>query len=223
MKFMKECTSTHINSTLKIYIQLKSQHGEPTAVSSISPTWFPPQFVNLASFTANVYNICTVHTFYNGDSFHWMTKEALNAVRLSETKYKVLIKNKKTTTHIQTDNNRYSEHLLGWQIDNTGMYFWRQTGKKKEKRGGESQTFKSILWLLVNSNLNVMLNSWEGWGSNGWGSWWWLFSFVHSRLSCSEHKHVKRQHCPHKTLIMQSKNIPFRSWHSSSVRYCTEP
>lgn len=135
MKFMKECTSTHINSTLKIYIQLKSQHGEPTAVSSISPTWFPPQFVNLASFTANVYNICTVHTFYNGDSFHWMTKEALNAVRLSETKYKVLIKNKKTTTHIQTDNNRYSEHLLGWQIDNTGMYFWRQTGKKKKSEG----------------------------------------------------------------------------------------
>lgn len=51
-----------------------------------------------------------------------MTKEALNAARLSETKYGDLLKNK-TTTHIQTDNNRYFELLLGRQIDNTGMYF----------------------------------------------------------------------------------------------------
>lgn len=51
-----------------------------------------------------------------------MTKEALNAARLSETKYRDLLKNK-TTTHIQTDNNRYFELLLGRQIDNTEMYF----------------------------------------------------------------------------------------------------
>ncbi len=45
-----------------------------------------------------------IGTFYIGDSFHQMTKEALNAIRLSETKNKVLIKNK-ATTHIQTENN----------------------------------------------------------------------------------------------------------------------
>lgn len=51
-----------------------------------------------------------------------MTKEALKAMWLSKTKYKVLIKNKKTT-HIQTDNNKYFEHVLGQQRDNTEMYF----------------------------------------------------------------------------------------------------
>ena len=64
-----------------------------------------------------------------------MTKEALNAVRLSETKYKVLIKNK-TTTHIQTDNNKYFEHLLGRQIDNTEII--SEDKQKKRAKGRQS-------------------------------------------------------------------------------------
>lgn len=64
-----------------------------------------------------------------------------------------------------------------------------------------------------------MLNSWEGWGSNGWGGGrggaGGVFFFFCSLRTILFWAHVKRQRCPHKTLIMQSKNIPFRSWHSS--------
>ncbi len=44
-----------------------------------------------------------------------MTKEALNAVRLTEAKYKVLIKNK-TTTHIQTTANTLNTCLADKQV-----------------------------------------------------------------------------------------------------------
>lgn len=44
-----------------------------------------------------------------------MTKEALNAVRLTEAKYKVLIKNK-TTTHIQTIANTLNTCLADKQV-----------------------------------------------------------------------------------------------------------
>lgn len=69
------------------------------------------------------------------------------------------------------------------------------------------------LFLLANKNLNL----------NSWGLKFkqhrllLVVSLLHAALlSCSEHKHVKRQHSRQKTLIMRSENIPFRSLHSSA-------
>lgn len=105
-----------------------------------------------------------------------MTKEALNALWYSQTQ----THRNKMTSHKQTYENQDFEHLLGRQRDNTGVCLCRQ---KREARGRESN-FK-VLWLLVNCNLNIMLNSWGGWGSKGWGAgtgagFFFFFLILHS-------------------------------------------
>lgn len=61
-----------------------------------------------------------------------MTKEALNAVRLGDTKYKVWIKNK-TTTHIQTTANTLNTCLADKQVILECIF---EDKEKKKKRGG---------------------------------------------------------------------------------------
>lgn len=69
------------------------------------------------------------------DSFHWMTKEALNAVRLSETKYKSLIKNNWPHIYRLTITNTLNTCLADKEIILKCIF---EDTRKKKARGRKS-------------------------------------------------------------------------------------